>query len=399
MPVTLPGLSGLNPLDFLATLGTLRILDEGAEQSQRPRLAWEGGSWNPILHGPETLDVVADTVAADCWRWRDAPLLQFAYPKVEKGGARGFRGLRVPVASWRAWLASSLALGERSSLDLFAALASESAVDQIPDARRPSHDDFAAVGSPFDPAVPQDQSTQPTAFDFQERTGFPLTSDERIVGLDALDTDVKSGILHAGDTLLDWLTVRERISASAHANRRAARVVRVFSDQPVYIYKGFALLPDPTKPDAAVDVDKDWNVDVDCNGGDPDNFKSARCVSLHRDHVQNRSAIALVLVARTIIVRGENATGGMSLVTMSESLHFSGDATIDLSARQDAAPTFGIGQSYPIFADLIGSPGESKNIDDSATATIPGAEPGPANPWYYVDPNGSVPNDPLSDLQ
>ncbi|MBE7481583.1 MAG: hypothetical protein HS104_16580 [Polyangiaceae bacterium] len=244
-----------------------------------------------------------------------------------------------------------------------------------------------------------DLSSKPTAFDFQERTGFPLTSDERIVGLDALDTDVKSGILHAGDTLLDWLTVRERISASAHANRRAARVVRVFSDQPVYIYKGFALLPDPTKPDAAVDVDKDWNVDVDCNGGDPDNFKSARCVSLHRDHVQNRSAIALVLVARTIIVRGENATGGMSLVTMSESLHFSGDATIDLSARQDAAPTFGIGQSYPIFADLIGSPGESKNIDDSATATIPGAEPGPANPWYYVDPNGSVPNDPLSDLQ
>lgn len=169
MPVTLPGLSGLNPLDFLAALGTLRILDEGADQSQKPRLAWESGSWNPILHGPETLDAVVDTIAADCSRWRDAPVLQFAYPKVEKGGAKSFRGLRAPIASWRAWLASSVESGERSSLDLFAALASESAVDQIPDAKRPSQDDFAAVGSPFDPAAPQDQSTQPTAFDFTSR--------------------------------------------------------------------------------------------------------------------------------------------------------------------------------------------------------------------------------------
>lgn len=242
-----------------------------------------------------------------------------------------------------------------------------------------------------------DLSNKPTAFDFQERTGFPLTWDDRIIGLDALDADVKGAMVNAGDTLVDWLTARERISASAHANRRAARVVRVFSDQPVYIYQGFALLPDPTTPDAPVDLDKHWNVEIDCNGGDPD--KRARCVSLHRDHVQNRGAIALVLAARTIIVRGENATGGMSLVTMSESLHMDGDSTIDLSARQDPAPTFGAGMQYQLFAELIGSPGEAKMIDDSATATSPGAEPGPANPWYFVDPSGSVPNDPLVDLQ
>ncbi len=195
-------------------------------------------------------------------------------------------------------------------------------------------------------------SHKPAAFDFQERTGFPLSWDDRVIGLDALDTDIKGAMANAGDTLLDWLTVRERISASAHASRRAARVVRVFTDQPVYLYKGFALLPDPTTPDTKLDLDKAWNVDVDCAGGDPDNFKSARCISLHRDHVQNRSAIALVIVARTIIVRGENATGGMSLVTVSESLHMGEDATIDLSARQDAAPTLGVGAAYELFRAL-----------------------------------------------
>lgn len=242
-------------------------------------------------------------------------------------------------------------------------------------------------------------SNKPTAFDFQERTGFPLTWDDRIVGLDALDTDVKGAMVLAGDTLGDWLTVRERIAASAHTTRRAARVVRVFSDQPVYIYKGFALLPDPTNPDAPTNLDKDWNVELNCAGGDPDNFKSARCVSLHRDHVQNRGAIALVLVARTIIVRGENATGGMSLVTMTENLHMGGDALVDLSARQDPAPTLGVGKPHIIFQELVGSPEEEKPLDTLLTATSPTIEPGPANPWFFVDPNASLPNDPLADLQ
>lgn len=136
-------------------------------------------------------------------------------------------------------------------------------------------------------------------FDYQERTGFPLSHDDRVVALGDIAAIVQNGIhSSAPDTVKDWEAVREQIMAGNHCRRQNVRVVRVYTDQPIYFHKGFALLPDPTRPDQPSDPAKDFDVESDCTN--PDSLKRKRCVSLHRDHVDNRGVAALFIVARTI---------------------------------------------------------------------------------------------------
>jgi hypothetical protein len=237
----------------------------------------------------------------------------------------------------------------------------------------------------------------PTEFDFayQERTGFPLSHDDRVLTLGAVDALVQPAIhaTLAPDSVLDWQSVRNRIEQGNHSSRRKVRVVRAYSDQPVYIYKGFALIPDPTRSEDAVDPSQQFDVELDCSS--PDSLKRKRCISLHRDHVDNRGVGAVFLIARTIIVRGENQTGGLSLITMTENLWTTVADVIDLSARQDPAPTFGIGQTYGLFTEQIGSAALKTNVDEGAFRIKPALPPSTTNPWLF----GDSLFEPLSDLQ
>lgn len=199
-----------------------------------------------------------------------------------------------------------------------------------------------------------------------------------------------------GEPLTDWGVVGKNIGDVTPSPRRAVRLVRVYSDQPVFFYKGFALLPDPTRPEAMGDPLKDWNVALDCL---PDSPKRSRCISLHRDHAQNWDVGALAIVARTIILRGDNATGGLSLITFTENLVQS-SGLLDLSARHDPAPSFGVGQSFALTTGLIGSPAlPPVSIDDSAFLTQPSVPPSATNPWRFVSTNNDPGTGPLADLQ
>lgn len=152
---------------------------------------------------------------------------------------------------------------------------------------------LAAVGLLALPTSAPGAESEPLQFDYQERTGYPLAVEERIVPLAEVDALVQPALarrpheLPPNKPLLDWQEIRDRLEEDAPIERKFVRVVRSFSDQAVYIKDGFALLPDPSKPDQAVSPD-DFDVEVDCDPGE-DAIKAKRCISLHRDHEQNRA--------------------------------------------------------------------------------------------------------------
>jgi hypothetical protein len=118
---------------------------------------------------------------------------------------------------------------------------------------------------------------------------------------------------------------------------KAVRLVQVYSDAPVYLIDGFAVLPDAH--DVAVDP---ATVDLATLCTDP-----RRCVPISRDHLENAETAAVVLAARTIVV--ENAhTDGLSLATMSESLLVPEGGELNLSPH---------GFGYPFGSELATYPG------------------------------------------
>lgn len=245
----------------------------------------------------------------------------------------------------------------------------------------------AAAGLLLLPTPAPGAEGEPLQFDYQERTGYPLAVEERIVTLaeaDALIQPALTAPIHEAPPnkpLLDWQEIRQRLEEDAPAERKFVRVVRSFSDQAVYIKDGFALLPDPSKPDQAVSPD-DFNVSVDCDAGQ-NAIKSRRCVSLHRDHEQNQGVIAILLAARTVLVKGTNATGGLSLISITENLRMDASSHLDFSARLERAPTFGVGQEYEVYTSLVGSPARPVSID--AVAVKGFGEPSAGNPWMFED--------------
>jgi len=120
---------------------------------------------------------------------------------------------------------------------------------------------------------------------------------------------------------------------------KAVRLVQVYSDAPVYLIDGFAVLPDAH--DVAVDP---ATVDLATLCTDP-----RRCVPISRDHLENAETAAVVLAARTIVV--ENAhTDGLSLATMSESLLVPEGG--DLPGRGALGPRLRPGDPLPADAPL-----------------------------------------------
>lgn len=244
-----------------------------------------------------------------------------------------------------------------------------------------------------------DDANQPLSFDYESRTGFPLAVDDRKVTLDKFESDMDDAIQYAGQTKDDWNTIRAALDARTPEGRQKVRIVRVWTDQPVYIYRSFILLPDPKHPEDPVDISQ-FDVDAQCDSLDTSDptKPAARCISIHRDHRFNRDVTGVFLAARTIIIRGQNHTGGLNLVTMSENLYTRpGEDLLDLSARQDPAPTLGTcstGQcgrngtgegtpNYNVFQGQVGSTEFTTCIDDLASRPDAGLPPGPDNPWTF----------------
>lgn len=137
--VVLEGLDGLNPLAFLAALGVLRILDDGArtEGGRRPTLTWEmNDTWNPLLTTSLNLDGIIREVMLDRDRWSNEPALLFAYTgkgeRSEPTEGEAVRDIKPPPELMREFLndvAEGAAQGQHRSARHAAAFASDVAVD------------------------------------------------------------------------------------------------------------------------------------------------------------------------------------------------------------------------------------------------------------------------------
>lgn len=224
---------------------------------------------------------------------------------------------------------------------------------------------------------------EPKQFDFESRTGFPLAWDDRAVSVEEfinLVDDALAGNRLPDEVRTDWELMRDRYLAHAAPGRSDVRVVRVYSDQPVYVVDGVAILPDPTTPEGPLgEPSEELRADL-C---ETETLGSPRCVSLHRDHEENKQVGALLLVARNVIIKGISSTNGLSLFTMTENLSMKADSYVDLSARQDRPPTLGVTGDYRAFEDLDGSPGATINIYDEILRDDVQAEPGPGNEWRF----------------
>ncbi len=162
------GVVGDTALGFLAGLGIANVcgsLIEAPEVS----IAWETGSWSLVVDGPATLEELADLVGRDAEAWSESPILAFSYPKREKGGVKPFRGLKAPVAVWRAWLERLIDGEDRRALEFAVALADEAAVEEMPDAKCVSATELESYGVAPRAVGSHRHSTLPTFFDFTSR--------------------------------------------------------------------------------------------------------------------------------------------------------------------------------------------------------------------------------------
>lgn len=181
--LTLAGLDGSIPLDFLAALGILRILDESARQAgrPRPRLAWrEIGRWRPVLSGPADIDQVVEAAVADLPTWSNGILRDLRYVKREKRGPKEFRGLRVPLGVYRQWVNGKIERGEWRDLDYVTALVTETAGESLSPSKVPSEDDYRALEIEYEAASSLGTTVLQTAFDFTSRNAQFLAQVEFI---------------------------------------------------------------------------------------------------------------------------------------------------------------------------------------------------------------------------
>lgn len=196
--LVLTGFDGATPLGFLAALGVLNILNEesGGESRSQPTLSWdEEAGWRPVLHGVDNFNTVVRLVMKDLEaKLKSDPILDFSYAKVEKNGAKRFRGLSPPVSVLREWLERRAAEGDEEALRMIAALTAETATDVL--ANPPTHDDLAAIGVSASPCAPINRRTLPTFFDFTSRNAQFLDQ-ARIIG-ESLDEEMIGRALSTG---------------------------------------------------------------------------------------------------------------------------------------------------------------------------------------------------------
>lgn len=161
------GVVGDTALGFLAGLGIANVCESLLEAPVS--IAWETGSWFLVVDGPATPEGLGDLVGRDAEAWSESPVLEFSYPKREKGGVKSFRGVKAPVAVWRAWLERLIDGEDRHALEFAAALADEAAVEEIPDAKCLSAAELEGYGVAPRTVGSHRHSTLPTFFDFTSR--------------------------------------------------------------------------------------------------------------------------------------------------------------------------------------------------------------------------------------
>lgn len=170
--ILLSGVDASTPLGFLAALGLLRILDEGAggDGSTGRRLAFrETGRWRPVFEGVDSVEALVACVRADVEAWNDSPVLGFRYVKVKKKGPSRFGGLTPPLAVLRGWMLERLRAGDQRSLEYICGLVAETATQAVDEEDLASPEQLRAEGIPFDESVPADRSCLQTPFDFSSR--------------------------------------------------------------------------------------------------------------------------------------------------------------------------------------------------------------------------------------
>ena len=134
--VVLTGLDGSNPLGFLAALGVLRVLDDGAraEGGPRPTLAWRlDGRWLPVVGGVGSVEEVVERVIGDVGGWRRSAALSLAYDDagalVAPETPKATLDLKPPPASFRLWLEGVVQAADTRSYGHAAAYGSELCTD------------------------------------------------------------------------------------------------------------------------------------------------------------------------------------------------------------------------------------------------------------------------------
>lgn len=169
--VLLEGIDGGTPLGFLAAIGLQRTLADRADEdagAPPPRLSWKQlDGWRPQLHGPASLEAVADTVQQDVQAWKDEPILWFRYLKLEKNGAKEVGALRAPLAVFHEWLLERRLERDETSLSYAQALMTETASETLKAAPAPKQ--FRDAEIPLSEDAPLHRSTERTFFDFTSR--------------------------------------------------------------------------------------------------------------------------------------------------------------------------------------------------------------------------------------
>lgn len=145
--VVLTGISGANPLEFLAAVGLLRV---ASHESPGARLSFQpGGTYHPVIEGAgaalERL-VATDAASAESEQgWR------LQYEKVEKRGTKIVADLKAPPAVFQTYLRRSIdawSAGRSEGAEFAAAYATSVAVDGRGNTK-PSAFHFTAANQQF----------------------------------------------------------------------------------------------------------------------------------------------------------------------------------------------------------------------------------------------------------
>lgn len=196
----LDGIDGSDPLGFLAALGVLVALSEDTDA----RLAWpESRAGRPVLRCLLPRIGLLERLAAD--PRGDVPvwLTSRAFPKVEKTGAKAFRGCFPPVAIFRAWVADV-----NGSADRMNALAGLSCPAPGVASQKPaSPDDAKALGLDVGSGRGMEIASHQTPFDFTSRNAQFLDQ-VRLIGellsVELVERQVFDGATVTADRRMGW---------------------------------------------------------------------------------------------------------------------------------------------------------------------------------------------------
>lgn len=167
----LEGLTGSNPLGFLAALGALDVLGRMSPAAD-PRLSWTPGLVpHAVLTGVDDVEALAAAIDDDRQRWRGSVLL----------GWGDLQDVKLDPGTLRRWASALVSDGEPADAALFSALLAEGAVAGKGDSK-PTHLHFTAGQQRFLMMV-RELSERVTPQDLREALHGPWTYASRLPSL------------------------------------------------------------------------------------------------------------------------------------------------------------------------------------------------------------------------